>query len=80
MTWWCCTAAAGGGSRRSSRAWARATGQDDTLDPGAVALLLPWAEANAALLEASGLFGSPIDTGPGAPDDARLLGLLGRTA
>jgi len=59
---------------------ARATGQDDTLDPGAVALLLPWAKANAALLEASGLFGSPIDTGPGAPDDARLLGLLGRTA
>jgi uncharacterized protein (TIGR03086 family) len=59
---------------------ARATGQDDTLDPGAVALLLPWAKANAALLEASGLFGSPLDTRPGAPDDARLLGLLGRTA
>lgn len=59
---------------------ARATGQDDTLDPGAVALLLPWAKANATLLEASGLFGSPIDIGPGAPDHARLLGLLGRTA
>jgi hypothetical protein len=33
-------------------AWdlARATGQDDTLDLGAAALLLPWAEANAGLL------------------------------
>ena len=46
-------------------AWdlARATGQDDTLDPGAVALLLPWAEANAGLLGASGMFGSRIDAG-----------------
>ncbi|HET7248096.1 MAG TPA: TIGR03086 family metal-binding protein [Streptosporangiaceae bacterium] len=63
-------------------AWdlARATGQDDTLDPGAVALLLPWAEANAALLTASGMFGAPIDTGPNASNDARLLGLLGRAA
>lgn len=63
-------------------AWdlARATGQDDTLDPGVVTLLLPWAEANADLLTASGMFGSPIDVGPNAPDDARLLGLLGRRA
>ena len=66
----------------ASHAWdlARATGQDDTLDRGAVALLLPWAEANADLLTASGMFGSPIDTGPDAPDDVRLLGLLGRRA
>jgi hypothetical protein len=48
---------------------ARATGQDDTLDPHAVALLLPWTEANAGLLAASGMFGSRIDVGPGAPDD-----------
>jgi uncharacterized protein (TIGR03086 family) len=63
-------------------AWdlARATGQDDTLDPGAVTLLLPWTEANADLLAASGMFGTRIDTGPGAPDDVRLLGLLGRRA
>ena len=63
-------------------AWdlARATGQDDTLDPGAVALLLPWTEANAGLLTASGMFSSRIDTGPDAPDDVRLLGLLGRRA
>jgi uncharacterized protein (TIGR03086 family) len=59
---------------------ARATGQHDTLDPGAVALLLPWAEANAELLTASGMFGTRISTGPGAPDDVRLLGLLGRRA
>ena len=59
---------------------ARATGQDDALEPGVVALMLPWAEANTDLLAASGMFGSPIDTGPGAPDDVRLLGLLGRRA
>ncbi len=63
-------------------AWdlARATGQDYTLDPGVVALLLPWTEANADLLTASGMFGSRIDAGPSAPDDARLLGMLGRRA
>ena len=63
-------------------AWdlARATGQDDALDPGAVALLLPWTEANAGLLAGSGMFGSRIDAGPDAPDDVRLLNLLGRRA
>jgi uncharacterized protein (TIGR03086 family) len=63
-------------------AWdlARATGQDDTLDRDAVTLLLPWAQANAGLLTASGMFGSRIDAGPDAPDDVRLLGLLGRRA
>ena len=37
-------------------AWdlARATGQDDTLDPHAVALLLPWTEANADLVRRIG--------------------------
>jgi uncharacterized protein (TIGR03086 family) len=61
-------------------AWdlARATEQDDTLEPGVVALLLPWTEANASLLTASGMFGSRIDAGPDAPADVRLLGLLGR--
>jgi uncharacterized protein (TIGR03086 family) len=59
---------------------ARATGQDDSLDPDVVALLMPWAEANAALLTGSGFFGSPIDTGRHAPEDVRLLGLLGRRA
>ena len=34
---------------------ARATGQDDTLDPGAVALLLRWTDANADLLAGSGM-------------------------
>jgi uncharacterized protein (TIGR03086 family) len=63
-------------------AWdlARATGQDEGLDPGVVTLMLPWAEANAELLAASGMFGSPIGTAPGAPGDVRLLGLLGRRA
>jgi hypothetical protein len=58
---------------------ARATGQDDTPGPRAVALLLPWTEANTGLLAASGMSGSRIDVGPGAPDDIRLPGLLGRT-
>ena len=63
-------------------AWdlARAAGQDDTLDLGAAALLLPWAEANAGLLTASCMFGSPVDTRPDPPDDVRLPGLLGRRA
>ena len=63
-------------------AWdlARATGQDDTLDRAVVTLLLPWAEANAGLLTASGMFGLRIDVGPDVPDDVRLLALLGRRA
>jgi uncharacterized protein (TIGR03086 family) len=59
---------------------ARATGQDDTLDPDAVALLLPWAQENAELLAGSGMFGSPVAVGPDSPDAVRLLGLLGRQA
>ena len=66
-------------SVRDNRQTRPATGQDDTLDPHAVALLLPRTEANAGLLAASGMFGSRIDVGPGAPDDIRLPGLLGRT-
>ena len=58
---------------------ARAAGQGDSVDPHAVALLLPWTEANAGLLAASGMFGSRTGVGPGAPDDIRLPGLLGRT-
>lgn len=63
-------------------AWdlARATGQDSALDSDAVAVLLPWTEANAGLLAGSGMFGSRIDSGADAPDDIRLLGLLGRKA
>jgi uncharacterized protein (TIGR03086 family) len=59
---------------------ARATGQDETLDPDAVAVLLPWAEANVNMLAGTGLFSAPIDTGSSVRDDVRLLGLLGRTA
>ena len=58
----------------------RANGLDVTVERGAVALLLPWAEAHAGLLAASGMIGSRIDAGPDAPDDVRLLGLLGRRA
>ena len=63
-------------------AWdlARATGQQDALDPDVVALLLPWTQANAGLLAGSGLFAQPIAVGPEAPDDVHLLGLMGRKA
>jgi uncharacterized protein (TIGR03086 family) len=57
---------------------AQATGQDATLDPDTVALLLTWTEANVELLAGSGMFGVRIDAAFGAPDDVRLLGLLGR--
>jgi len=57
---------------------ARGTGQDDTIDSGAVALLLPWAEANEALLAGSGMFAPPVELEAGASDQARLLGILGR--
>ena len=43
-------------------------------------MLLAWAEANAGMLAGSGMFGSLVDAGPSAPDDVRLLGLLGRRA
>jgi uncharacterized protein (TIGR03086 family) len=59
---------------------ARATGQDDSLDPSVVALLLPWTEANIGLLEGSGMFAARIDVASDAPDSVRLLGLLGRAA
>lgn len=59
---------------------ARATGQNDAIDPGAVALLLPWAQSHAGFLTESGMFGSRIDISPDAPDDVRLLALLGRRA
>jgi uncharacterized protein (TIGR03086 family) len=57
---------------------AQATGQDATLDPDTVALLLTWTEANVELLAGSGMFSVRIDAVLGAPDDVRLLGLLGR--
>ncbi len=63
-------------------AWdlARATGQDKTIDPDAVTLLLSWVEANADLLAGSGMFASPIEAGPDQPDQVRMLRLLGRRA
>jgi uncharacterized protein (TIGR03086 family) len=61
-------------------AWdlARATGQDDSLDPATVTLLLPWADATIHHWTGLGLFAPPIDVGPDAPNGTRLLGLVGR--
>jgi uncharacterized protein (TIGR03086 family) len=63
-------------------AWdlARATGQHDALDADAVALVLPWAQANVDLFAGSGMFARPVEVAPDAPDDVRLLALLGRQA
>jgi uncharacterized protein (TIGR03086 family) len=57
---------------------ARATGQDESIDPDGVSLILPWAEANSALLAGSGMFAEPVELEPDASDDARLLAILGR--
>jgi uncharacterized protein (TIGR03086 family) len=59
---------------------AHATGQDESLDLDTVAVILPWAEANAGLLAGSGMFGTPIDTSAGDGADVQLLALLGRQA
>lgn len=57
---------------------ARATGQDETLDPAAVkdtlAALLPMDES----LRQHGMFGPKIEPGPDADEQTRLLAFLGR--
>lgn len=57
---------------------ARATGQDDTLDPEASAALVAGMEGMEEALRASGQFGTRVPV----PDDAdaatRLLGIIGR--
>jgi len=59
---------------------ARATGQDDTLDRDVVALLLPWTDSSVDMWAGMGLFGPRIDVDRGAPDEVRLLALMGRRA
>jgi uncharacterized protein (TIGR03086 family) len=59
---------------------ARATGQDDALDSEVVALLRPWTEVSIDTWTGMGLFAPRIDTDDDAPDDVRLLALMGRRA
>ena len=64
---------------------ARATGQDDTMDPDEVAQMLPFAEGMPPEMRTPGAFGpgvvvfGPIVELPAdAPAQDRLLGLMGR--
>ena len=57
---------------------ARAVGADEQLDNELVQLALEGVGAQADMLAASGLFGTPIPVAGDAPAQTRLLALLGR--
>jgi uncharacterized protein (TIGR03086 family) len=57
---------------------ATATGQDTTLDPDLVQGCLEVLEPQLPMLQASGAFGTPVETPPNADPQTRLLGMLGR--
>ena len=57
---------------------ARATGQDDRLDPEFCAALLGHMEQMADVIRASGQFGVRVEVPDGADTQTRLLGFIGR--
>jgi uncharacterized protein (TIGR03086 family) len=57
---------------------ARATGQDERLDTGAVDYAWTWMEGAGDTLRASGSFGPPVPPPPDADTQTRLLCWLGR--
>lgn len=57
---------------------ARATGQDDRLDPAFCAELLAGMEPIADLLWSSGQYGPPVEVPADADSQTRLLGFIGR--
>ncbi|MEU7912465.1 TIGR03086 family metal-binding protein [Microbispora bryophytorum] len=57
---------------------ARATAQDDRLDPGFCARLLAEMEPMERVLRSSGQFGARVEVPGGADAQTRLLGLIGR--
>jgi uncharacterized protein (TIGR03086 family) len=57
-----------------------ATGQDPTLSPALVDACWAEVEPQAAMLRASGMFGTDVAVGAGADSQTRLLALLGRHA
>ena len=57
---------------------ARATGQDDRLDPGFCGELLSGMEPMEDVIRASGQYGERIPVPPDADVQARLLGFIGR--
>lgn len=59
---------------------ASATGQDTTLDPELVDAVREVVEPQLEGLQASGAFGTPVEVGPDADPQTRLLAALGRRA
>ena len=57
---------------------ARATGQDDRLDPEFCAQLLAGMEPLAELLQSSGQYGAPVKVAADADAQTRLIGFIGR--
>jgi uncharacterized protein (TIGR03086 family) len=57
---------------------ARATGQDDRLDPDFCAELLAGMEAMEEVIRSSGQYGERVPVPPGADPQTRLLGFIGR--
>lgn len=57
---------------------ARATGQDETLDPERCANLLAGMEPMEELLRSSGQYGARVEVPAGADVQTRLLGFIGR--
>jgi uncharacterized protein (TIGR03086 family) len=59
---------------------ATATGQDATLPPALVDACIEVVTPQADLLLGSGMFGTDVDAGAGADQQAQLLAMLGRRA
>jgi uncharacterized protein (TIGR03086 family) len=57
---------------------ARATGQDEALDPALVTACWEIVRPQEAMLRGSGMFGEELEVGPAATGQARLLAVLGR--
>jgi uncharacterized protein (TIGR03086 family) len=57
---------------------ARATGQDDRLDPEFCAEMLAGMEPLAELLQSSGQYGTPVPVPADADAQTRLIGFIGR--
>ena len=57
---------------------ARATGQDDRLDPAVTAPLVEGMEQMEEVLRSSGQFGVRVPVGDDADAQTRLLGFIGR--
>ncbi|WP_181407679.1 TIGR03086 family metal-binding protein [Nocardioides sambongensis] len=57
---------------------ARATGQDERLDPGRCAVMLAGMEPLDEVLRASGQYGPKVEVPAGADAQTRLLGFIGR--